>query len=245
MSTPFICYILKFFYILIYFFFFTKRGTSVGIYSRNHHAKTDFIKKLIGENGFFFGDVYVYGRNLRVETRQSQMILGYAPTGLNDFNNYTPVQLFYLFLQIRGIDENKQSSVISHLSEFLGMRNFIGKKFERLHQAQRRKVYIALGMLIFQNIIILDEPTRGMPPNTCRQIWNIIQFYRYCGKSILFTTSESRECEKIADYIIVMELGEMLAQGPKEILVQKCITGFYLEFELLLEGADLDEVKIK
>ena len=207
--------------------------------------KTKLVQKLIGERGFSFGDVFVHGHNIKSQTRISQMTLGYSPNGLKGFRIFTPKQLFHIFLMLRGVHPSKFSVAITNLSDFLEIKQYMSKRFDQLQEIQRRKVFIALGMLIFHGTIILDEPTLGMPPRTCMEIWNIIRFYRFCGKSILFTTSESRECEKIADYIIIYEGGEMLAQGPPEELIARYTVGFYLEIRILRDGTDIKEVEEK
>ena len=102
---------------------------------------------------------------------------------------------------------------IIELSDVLDMADFLDKKIDLLSTGMKQKVSIARSIIHDPPVMILDEPTAGLDILTAR---NIVDFIHKCkeeGKCVLFSTHIMREAERIADRIVMIHNGQLLAEG--------------------------------
>jgi ABC-2 type transport system ATP-binding protein len=88
----------------------------------------------------------------------------------------------------------------------------------KLSGGQRRRLDVALGLIGDPELIFLDEPTTGFDPAARRQAWEVVHGLRALGKTIVLTTHYMDEAERLADRIVVMTKGEIVADGTPATL---------------------------
>lgn len=104
------------------------------------------------------------------------------------------------------------------LTELLGLGEILGKQYGVLSSGQKRKVQLALALCGDPELVILDEPTVGLDVDTRHAFWRVIRGLIQAGKSVLLTTHYLEEADSLADRIIVMAGGKVVAGGtPAEI----------------------------
>jgi len=158
----------------------------------------------------------------------------------------TRAQLKHHLVQTEGpVPEAKIGEKMHDLCLMLNMTGWMHRKCSLLTAEKRHKLKIALALVAYNKILVLDEPTCGMPATTRREIWNILRYIRYCGKTIIFATNDELECKILADFIILFQDSEMLAIGSLQYLRYKYSHGFYLEVRLIRDGATLAESEEK
>ncbi|KAH8416825.1 hypothetical protein KR222_006445 [Zaprionus bogoriensis] len=214
---------------------------SMGIFGPRNSGKSHLIRQLVGIDGFAFGEIYVRGLDFKYDLDTILGYVGYCPQWNGLLGGLTAREHIRLMCMIRGVPEDKISEKMRDLCLMLNMTGWMHRKCRNLTPEKRRKLNIALCLVAYNKILILDEPTRGMPSTTRREIWNILRYLRYCGKTTIFATSDELECKMLADFVILFQDSEMLAIGSMQYLCYKYSHGFYLEVRLVRDGATLEE----
>ncbi|XP_037724735.1 ATP-binding cassette sub-family A member 2 [Drosophila subpulchrella] len=214
---------------------------SMGIFGPRNSGKSHLMRQLVGEEGFAFGEIYVRGLDFKYDLESIHTYMGYCPQHRGLLNELTPREHIRLLCMIRGVPEAKIGEKMHDLCLMLNMTGWMHRKCSLLTAEKRTKLKIALALVAYNKILVLDEPTCGMPATTRREIWNILRYIRYCGKTIIFATNDELECKILADFIILFQDSEMLAIGSLQYLRYKYSHGFYLEVRLIRDGATLAE----
>ncbi len=104
------------------------------------------------------------------------------------------------------------------LIEEAGLTGLEQRRFDRLSGGQRQRVLFALAAVGRPELLVLDEPTTGLDPSARRRLWQAVEARRRAGASILLCTHFMEEAERLADQVLVLDRGRVLASGsPDEI----------------------------
>ncbi|KAH8284773.1 hypothetical protein KR054_000927 [Drosophila jambulina] len=214
---------------------------SMGIYGPRRSGKSHLIRQLVGQEGFAFGEIYVRGLDFKYDLESIHTYMGYSPQHRGLLPNLSPREHIRLLCMIRGVPQKKIGEKIHDLCLMLNMTGWMHRRCGLLTAEKLAKVKIALALVAHNKILVLDEPTAGMPATTRREIWNILRYMRYCGKTIIFATNDELECKVLADFILLFMHGEMLAIGSLQYLRYKYSQGFYFEVRLIRDGTTIAE----
>jgi ABC-2 type transport system ATP-binding protein len=108
----------------------------------------------------------------------------------------------------------------------------------KLSGGQRQRLAVACALVGDPELLMLDEPTTGLDPQSRRQLWDIISDFRRQGRTVLFTTHYMDEAERLCDRVAVVDHGQVIALGTPAELIARLGGGQVIEFTL--EGADGD-----
>lgn len=127
---------------------------------------------------------------------------------------------------------------LEYLSRLFDIEDILGRTLGKLSGGQRRRIDIARALLHDPKILILDEPTTGLDPQTRRLIWQVIDDLRKNKGLTVFLTTHYMEEAADADYVVILDKGRIAAQGsPLEL--KNAYTGDFIT----LYGADEEDVK--
>ena len=127
---------------------------------------------------------------------------------------------------------------LQELVEILDFRDFINRPVGKLSGGQRRRIDIARALLHRPEILILDEPTTGLDPQTRLLIWNIIEKLRTEENMTVFLTTHYMEEAAGAGYVVILEKGRIAAEGTPLELKNK-----YVQDRISLYGVSEEEIK--
>ena len=137
-----------------------------------------------------------------------------------------------------GITGNAFEKRLAELVEILDFGDYINRPVGKLSGGQRRRIDIARALFHKPKILILDEPTTGLDPQTRRLIWNVISSFRKDENMTVFLTTHYMEEAAEADYVVIIDDGKISAEGtPLEL--KNIYTGDYITIY------DVDEKDIK
>lgn len=127
---------------------------------------------------------------------------------------------------------------LMELSKILDFENLLKRSLGKLSGGQRRRIDIARALFHQPKILILDEPTTGLDPQTRKTIWNVIAYLRKNEKMTVFLTTHYMEEAAEADYVVIIDSGKVAAKGtPLEL--KNTFTGDFITIY------GIDEEKIK
>lgn len=117
-----------------------------------------------------------------------------------------------------GITGKKFNERLEELCFLLDFKDLLKRDFNKLSGGQKRKIDIARALLHHPNILILDEPTTGLDPQTRKLIWQVIHSLRQKENITVFLTTHYMEEVADADYVVILDSGKIVAQGtPLEL----------------------------
>ena len=116
--------------------------------------------------------------------------------------------------------------------ELVGLAEKATARGSRLSGGQRRRLDVALALIGDPELIFLDEPTTGFDPSARRQAWSVIDGLRSLGKTVLLTTHYMDEAERLADRIVVVARGTVVAEGTPSTLAGRDSRPAAITFEL-------------
>lgn len=137
-----------------------------------------------------------------------------------------------------GINGKAFKNRLSELSQLLEFDDLLGRVVGKLSGGQRRRIDVARALLHEPKILILDEPTTGLDPQTRKLLWNVISGLKDKNKMTVFLTTHYMEEASDADYVVILDGGRISAEGtPRELKNE--YTGDFIT----LYGVDEKQVK--
>ena len=202
------------------------RGEVLGFLGPNGSGKTTVLRVLVGLIAPTRGDVLVDGRSLFDDPRAWRERVGYLPGELELYSNMTVDGYLRLFTRLRGID---CSAEIERLSERLGLR--LDARISGLSKGNKQKVGVVQALMHRPDILVLDEPTSGLDPIAQEEFARILDERRTEGASIILSSHVLQEVENVADRVVILDVGRVLAVDTVESLRRRIDTEIQLTFD--------------
>ncbi|MGY4642185.1 ABC transporter ATP-binding protein [Cellulomonas sp. URHB0016] len=108
---------------------------------------------------------------------------------------------------------------LGELAERLGLTSFARTTVRRLSGGQRQRLALAAAVVGRPEVVVLDEPSAGMDPQSRRAVWDLVRELRDDGVAVLLTTHLMDEAEDLADHVVVVDHGRVVAQGSVGVLL--------------------------
>jgi ABC-2 type transport system ATP-binding protein len=121
---------------------------------------------------------------------------------------------------------------VARALELVGLTGKAGDRCDRLSGGQQRRLDMALGLIGDPELIFLDEPTTGFDPSARRAAWDVIAGLRELGKTIFLTTHYMEEAETLADRIMIIAGGRIVASGTPETIGGRATEATLITFTL-------------
>lgn len=137
-----------------------------------------------------------------------------------------------------GIYGKEFKNRLDELATMLDFKKLLNRKVGKLSGGQRRKIDIARALIHKPKILILDEPTTGLDPQTRKIIWNVLDDLREKENMTIFLTTHYMEEASDADYVVILDRGQIVARGTPVELKNEYTGDF-----ITLYGVDEEEVK--
>jgi sodium transport system ATP-binding protein len=166
------------------------------------------------------GTATINGYDINSQAQQVRENLGFLSGDTGLYNRLSTREFITYFGRLYGLTDPVISARIAEMAELLDMKDFIDKKIDFLSTGMKQKVSIVRSIIHDPPVMIFDEPTAGLDILTAR---NIVSFIRDCknrGKCVLFSTHIMREAERLADKVVMIHKGKILADGSLEALRQ-------------------------
>ena len=198
--------------------FRVKKGELFAFLGLNGAGKSTTISIMCGQLGKDSGKVYINGEDLDRSVDTVKRDLGVVfqnsvlDKSLSVYDNLKSRAALY------GITGNAFNQRLSELSELLDFEDILKRTVGKLSGGQRRRIDIARALLHQPKILILDEPTTGLDPQTRKTVWSVVSQLRRQENMTVFLTTHYMEEAADADYVIILDSGKISAQGtPLEL----------------------------
>lgn len=142
-----------------------------------------------------------------------------------------------------GMDKEAFKIRLNQLCEMLDFKDILKRPVGKLSGGQRRKIDIARALLHSPKILILDEPTTGLDPQTRRIIWDVLDKLRRDTDMTVFLTTHYMEEAADADYVVILDSGKIAAEGTP-LQLKNTFSGDYITLYGVSE-TDIEKLNVK
>ena len=131
-----------------------------------------------------------------------------------------------------GLTRKEIKSRVNELAEILDFKSYLNRPLAKLSGGQKRRIDIARALLNKPDILILDEPTTGLDPQTRKMIWAVITKLRKENNMTVLLTTHYMEEASEADYVVIIDQGKMVAHGTPLDLKNKYVGDYMLIYNV-------------
>jgi len=196
--------------------FDVQRGEIFGILGPNGAGKSTTVECVAGLREADAGQIFVEGIDVRRHPDQIRGILGIQFQQAEMHDKITVREALKMFAAFHAKPANPEELI--HL---LDLEDKADARFASLSGGQKQRVSIALALVGNPRIAILDELTTGLDPQTRRNIWAVVERLRDAGITIILVSHYMDEVERLADRLIIIDAGLVVAHGtPTELVAQ-------------------------
>jgi len=191
--------------------FSIQQGTCFGLLGPNGAGKTTTIEIIEGITDANAGEILYRGKKIDKSFKQESGIQ-FQSTALQEF--LTVRETLNLFKSFY-----KKTTDLDELIELCALTDYLDRDNQKLSGGQRQRLLLAIALVNDPNIIFLDEPTTGLDPQARRNFWDLVQAIKAQNKTIILTTHYMEEASYLCDELIIMDQGNIIAQGsPRNLL---------------------------
>lgn len=225
--------------------FHVSKGECFGILGPNGAGKTTTMRMIYGATAPSEGDLFVSGLNVSSDIEKVKARLGVVPQDDSLDPDFSVIDNLLVYSSFFRIPVKKARLRAHELLRFMHLDEYDDRPVENLSGGMKRRLAIARALLSDPDILILDEPTTGLDPQARIWIWESLLALKKAGKSLVLTTHYMEEAEQLCDRIIIMDKGEILAEGSPRDLVRKHIGREVVEFRVEPEDLEYHLAKIR
>ncbi len=197
-----------------------KSGELYGLLGPNGAGKTTAINVLSGLLKPTSGSVIINGYNVKNELNKVKSILGVCPQEPAVFPYLSGRKNIEFFGNLFCVPKNQLKSRINELIESLNMQDFIGRRAKGYSGGMIRKINTAIALINDPEIILLDEPTVAMDPQSRRAVWGFIKKLKIKGKTIILTTHYMEEAKELSERVGIIDNGKIIEEGNPTVLIK-------------------------
>lgn len=195
-------------------------GQVIGYIGPNGAGKSTTVKILTGLIPEFEGEVIVDGISMAENPQEIKKLFGYVPENAEIYDVLTPMEYLDFIGKLYGMEEDALHDRIRKLIAAFGLSVNIDDRMDTFSKGMKQKVLLIAGIIHNPKIIILDEPLSGLDANAVIMIKELIIRLSHEGKTIFYCSHMMDVVEKVSDRILLINKGEIIADGSFESLKQ-------------------------
>jgi ABC-2 type transport system ATP-binding protein len=194
-------------------------GETYGLLGPNGAGKTTTISMACGLLEPDAGEVVVNGERLSTRSVGVRSAIGYVPQELAIYPDLTARENLRFFGRLYSLPSDELSTRLAEVLEVIGLTDRADDRTAEYSGGMQRRLNIGMGLLHRPKLLILDEPTVGVDPQSRNAILESVEQLAGEGMAVLYTTHYMEEAERLCDRIGIVDLGEMKAEGTRAELV--------------------------
>jgi len=210
----------------------------LGLLGPNGAGKTTLVRSVAGRVNPERGSVRVLGFD--ASDGRARSVRGWVPQEIALYALLSPRENLWTFGRYQGLTGAPLESGIRSSLDWIGLADRADEKTDKLSGGMKRRLNIAAGTIHGPRVLLLDEPTVGVDPQSRSAIFRNLEALKTGGKALVYTTHYMEEAERLCDRIVIMDHGKVIASGdPDQLRGLLPVTGAR---RLQIEGAFDDEL---
>jgi ABC-2 type transport system ATP-binding protein len=200
--------------------FTISEGETYGLLGPNGAGKTTTISMLCGLLKRDRGTAVVDGHDLDSDERAAQASIGYVPQDLAIYPDLTAAENLRFFGRLQGMRGQSLTRRVDEVLETIGLADRARDRTDEFSGGMKRRLNIGVGLLHEPRLLILDEPTVGVDPQSRDAILASVAQLGAGGIGVLYTTHYMEEAERLCDRVGIIDHGVLVAEGTRRQLVE-------------------------
>jgi len=193
-------------------------GSIFGLLGPNGAGKTTIISMISCLLAPDEGDVLVDGHSVRNQSAAVRRVLGVVPQEIALYPTLTAAENLRFWGRMYGLSGKALSDAIDYGLKMAGLEEQAKKRIETFSGGMKRRINIAAGILHRPRVLLMDEPTVGIDPQSRNHILDTVRELNREGMTVLYTSHYMEEVEALCDRIAIVDHGKVIAQGSLEEL---------------------------
>lgn len=219
-------------------------GEIFGLLGPNGSGKTTAINCLLSLLKYDKGIIEVFGQPMAPDNYQAKQQIGIVLQNVAVFDELTVHENIDYFCGLYVSDKKKRKELVDDAVRFVGLEDYCKMYPKKLSGGLLRRLNIACGIAHKPRLIIMDEPTVAVDPQSRNKILEGIQKLNAQGSTIIYTSHYMEEVEQICTRIAIMDHGRVIASGTSEELKKMIKTGETITVEaIFLEEKHLQDIR--
>jgi ABC-2 type transport system ATP-binding protein len=195
-----------------------KPGECFGLLGPNGAGKSTLIRSIVGRVRPNSGRILIFGET--AESAGARAALGWVPQELAVYPRLTSRENLASFGRYHGLNGHELQKAITWCLEWAALTDRKDEVVNHLSGGMKRRLNMAAGLIHRPRIVLMDEPTVGVDPQSRLRIFEMIEALRREGMSVIYTTHYMEEAERLCDRIAIIDHGRIIALGSKDELIR-------------------------
>jgi ABC-2 type transport system ATP-binding protein len=219
-----------------------RQGEIFGLLGLNGAGKTTLISMLAGLRRPSGGDALLLGHSLCKDAQAMRHLIGVAPQEDALYPMLTAAENLRFFGRLYDVTGARLEDRIAQLLQFVGLKERANDLAGNYSGGMKRRLNLAAALVHEPELILLDEPTSGVDPESREEILSLVRSLRAEGKSIIYTTHYMEEAQDLCDELSILEKGKIVAMGTLDAMLRKVDFSEIIELRGLSPQVDLSAI---
>jgi ABC-2 type transport system ATP-binding protein len=197
-------------------------GKTIGLLGPNGAGKTTTVSIIAGLLSPDSGEVLIEGKRVKSDTDPVKLKVGLVPQDMALYDQLSARDNLTFFAALYSISGTKAKQAIDAALNLVGLSDRASDKVKAFSGGMKRRLNLAAALLHDPQILLLDEPTVGVDPQSRNAIFDNLESLKKLGKTLIYTTHYMEEAERLCDRIVIIDHGKVIAddtlQGLHKLL---------------------------
>ena len=195
------------------------KGAFYGLLGPNGAGKTTTISIICGILKPNSGTISILGKNWKTDATAIKKSIGFVPQEIALYDTMTATENLKFFGQMLGLERKTITKKADELMEAFGLSEHRAKQLQNYSGGMKRRVNLMVALLHNPEILILDEPTVGIDVHSRHMINTYLKELNANGMTIVYTSHQLDETEKLCDQVCIIDHGKLLIEGSTAELI--------------------------
>ena len=197
-----------------------REGETLGLLGPNGAGKTTAIRVLTGLTGVDAGEVRLFDSDTPVTASAVKRRIGLVPQDLALYETLSARDNLSYFGRLYGVTGAALKARVGEVLDVLGLSDVAGKSPKKYSGGMKRRLNIGCAIIHKPELLILDEPTVGIDPQSRNHILDFVEEMNRQGTTVLYTSHYMEEVERVCSRVLIMDTGRVIAEGSVEELTR-------------------------
>nr|WP_290669777.1 ABC transporter ATP-binding protein [Ardenticatena sp.] len=194
--------------------FEVETGESVALWGANGAGKTTILRCLLGLY-HYEGEVRIAGHDIRTQGREARRLLGFVPQELSFHENMRVANTLVFYARLK-----KASYIPDELLDRLDLRPHLHKQVRELSGGLKQRLALALALIGDPPLLLFDEPTANLDVRARDDFMHLLHDLKAAGKTLVYTSHRLEEIATLADRVLLLESGRLVADATPHRLAE-------------------------
>jgi len=200
-----------------------REGEVLGLLGPNGAGKSTLVRTIMGRVRPDSGEVRIFGKPAQAGDNSPREQVGIVPQEIALYPNLSSFENLSIFGRYLGLKGSPLDEAITHALTWSALSDRAGEPVKAFSGGMKRRLNMAAGVLHRPRVLLLDEPTVGVDPQSRERIYEMIEGLAADGVSLVYTTHYMEEAERLCNRVAIIDHGKIIAEGTKDELVRATV----------------------